>query len=58
MKTNFENCEITSTIDIVSILDKMDWGDGHLLTLENLYIKDLAPDFNTKAGCISRTLTL
>ena len=58
MKTHFENCAITPTDDIVSILGRTDGGDGRLLTLEALYIKKLAPVLNTKDEYRSRTLTL
>ena len=58
MKTHFENCEITPSNNIVSILGKMDRGDGRLLTLEALFIKEIAPELNTKDEYRSRTLTL
>ena len=34
VKTHFENCAITPTHDVVSILGSMDRGEGRLLTLE------------------------
>ena len=58
IKSHFENCAITPTDDNVSILGRMDKGDGRLLTLEALYIKEIAPVLNTKDEYRSRTLTL
>ena len=58
MKTHFENCTITPTDDMISILGRMDRGDGRLLTLEALFIKEIAPVLNTKDEYRSRTLTL
>ena len=42
MKTHFENCTTTPTDDMISILGRMDRGDGRLLTLEALFIKEIA----------------
>ena len=56
MKTHFENCTITPTDDMISILGKMD--RGHLLAHEALFIKEIAPVLNTKDEYRSRTLTL
>ena len=58
MKIHFENCSITPTGDMISILGRMDRGDGRLLTLEALFIKEIAPVLNTKDEYRSRTLTL
>ena len=58
MKTHFENCAVTPTDDIVSILGRTSGGDSRLLTLEALFIKELAPVLNTKDEYRSRTLTL
>ena len=58
IKSHFENCAITPTDDNVSILGRMDKGDGRLLTLEALYIKEIGPVLNTKDEYRSRTLTL
>ena len=58
MKTHFENCTITPPVDMISILGRMDRGDGRLLTLEALFIKEIAPVLNTKDEYRSRTLTL
>ena len=37
VKTHFENCAITPTHDVISILGSMDRGEGRLLTLEALF---------------------
>ena len=58
VKTHFENCAITPTHDVISILGSMDRGEGRLLTLEALFIKEIAPVLNTKDEYRSRTLTL
>ena len=58
IKTHFESCAITPTDDIISVLGRMDRGDGRLLTLEALFIKEIAPVLNTKDEYRSRTLTL
>ena len=58
VKTHFENCAITPTHDVISILGSMDRGDGCLLTLEALFIKEIAPVLNTKDDYRRRTLTL
>ena len=58
MKTHFEDCAVTPTDNIVSILGRSSGGDSRLLTLEALYIKELAPVLNTKDEYRSRTLTL
>ena len=58
MKTHFENCTITPTDDMISILGRMDRGDGRLLMLEALFIEEIAPVLNTKDEYRSRTLTL
>ena len=39
-------------------MGKTSWGDGRLLTLEALFIKQLAPILKTKDEYRSRTLTL
>ena len=48
----------TPTDDIITILGRVHKGDGRLLTLEALFIKEIAPVFNTKDEFRSRTLTL
>ena len=58
MKSHFESCGITPTDDIISIIGRTDGGDGRLLTLEALFIKERAPVLNTKDEYRSRTLTL
>ena len=58
MKNHFKNCNITPTNDMISILGRMDRGDGRLLTFETLFIKEIAPVLNTKDEYRSRTLTL
>ena len=58
IKTHFESCAITPTDDIISVLGRMDRGDGRLLTLEALFIKEINPVLNTKDEYRSRTLTL
>ena len=58
MKTHFENCAVTPTDDVISIIGSTSRSDARLLTLEALYIKELAPVLNTKDEYRSRTLTL
>ena len=48
MKTHFDNCAVTPTDKIVSFLGRTSGGDSRLLTLEALFIKELAPVLNTK----------
>ena len=57
-KTHFENCKITPTDDMISISGRMDRGDGRLLTLEALFIKEIAYVLNTNDGYRSRAMTL
>ena len=58
LKTNFDSCAITPTENNVSIIDRTNRGDGRLLTLEALFIKELTPVLNTKDEYRSMTLTL
>ena len=58
VKTHFENCAITPRDENISVLGSMNRGDGRLLTLEALFIKELSPTLNTKDEYRSRTLTL
>ena len=58
LKSHFTECGINPTEDDVSILGKPKRGEYRLLTLEALFIKDLAPVLNTKDEYRSRTLTL
>ena len=56
IKSHFTDCEISPTEDDVSIMGKPKRGEYRLLTLEALFIKVLAPVFNTKDEYSSRTL--
>ena len=59
IKTHFSNCNITITENNVSIIGRSrGGGEGRLLTLEALFIKEIAPVLNTKDEYRSRTLTL
>ena len=58
LRSHFETCAITPTEDNVSIIGRTSRGDGRLLTLEALFIKELTPVLNTKDEYRSRTLTL
>ena len=58
LKSHFTECGISATEDDVSILGKPKRGEYRLLTLEALFIKELAPVLNTKDEYRSRTLTL
>ena len=58
VKTHFEGCGVTPTDENITILGNTNGGDGRLLTLEALYIKELSPNLNTKDEYRSRTLTL
>ena len=49
---------IALTHDVLSILGSMVRGDGRLLTLEALFLKEIAPVLNRKDEYRSRTLTL
>ena len=58
LKSNFETCAVTPTEDIIFIIGRTIRGDGRLLTLETLYIKELTPVPKTKDEYKRRTLTL
>ena len=58
MKNHFDNCAVTPTDHIVSILGRTSWGDSCFLTLEDIFIKEFAPVLNTKKEYRSRTLTV
>ena len=58
LRSHFETCAITPTEDNISIIGRTSRGDGRLLTLEALFIKELTPVLNTKDEYRSRTLTL
>ena len=58
LKYHFTDCGISPTDDDVSILGKPKRGEYRLLTLEALFIKELAPVLNTKDEYRNRTLTL
>ena len=58
VKSHFEACDVTPNNDLISILSRTDKGESRLLTLEALFIKDIAPVLNTKDEFRSRTLTL
>ena len=56
IKHTYENCAITPTDDVLSILVSMYMGDGRLLTLKALFVKNIV--LNTKDDFRSRTPTL
>ena len=51
MKTYFENCDIAPTDGIISSLGRMDRDDSRLLTLEALFIKDIARLYSIQKMC-------
>ena len=50
MKTQFEDCAVTPNDDILFILGRSSGGDSRLLPLEALFIKELAPVFNSRTS--------
>ena len=50
MKTHFEDCAVTPTDNIVCITGRSSGGDSRELTLEALYIKELAPVLNRRTS--------
>ena len=57
VKSDFELCSITPNEDVISILGRKDQTDCRL-TLDVLFIKEIAPVLNTKDEFRSKTLTL
>ena len=58
MKTHLQRCRNKLTEDDVEILISSARSEGHLLTLEALFIKELQPKINTKEEWKSRTLAI
>ena len=49
-------CEITPNDDVISMLSRTDKSESHLLTLQALFIKEIAPVLNTKDEFRNRTV--
>ena len=58
MKSHLTKCKATLTEDSVEILHSTSGGEGYLMTLEALHIRELKPSINTKDEYRSRTLTI
>ena len=58
MRTHLELCGATLLDDNVEILQASARGEGYLLTLEALYIKEVKPTINTKEEWKSRELKI
>ena len=58
MKSHLTKCKATLTEDSVEILHSTSRGEGYLMTLEALHIRELKPSINTKDEYRSRTLTI
>ena len=58
LRTHLENCTVTPSDDIISIIGRTSWGDGCFFTLEALFIKELTAVLNTKNEYRSRGLAL
>ena len=58
MKTHLGRCDTTLVDDNVEILQASARGEGFLLTLEALYIKEVKPTINTKEEWKSRELKI
>ena len=56
LRKHFDNCQITPSFDLVSILGRAK--DEKLLTLEALFITEIKPKLNTKDEYRSRELKL
>ena len=58
MRTHLKRCGSKLTEDDVDILASSARSEGHLLTLEALFIKELRPRINTKEEWKARTLAI
>ena len=58
MRTHLAVCETTLSDDNVEILQASARGEGYLLTLEALHIRDVKPTINTKEEWRSRELRI
>ena len=58
VKAHLQQCNTTISEKHVDILASTSRGEWHLLTLEALFIQELAPSLNTKEEYRSRTLTI
>ena len=57
-RPHMNSCNVTLTEKDISILGSTSKSEGHLLTLEALFINEIKPSLNTKDEFKSRTLTI
>ena len=58
VRQHFDACSVDMSFEYMEVVKSSARGEGHLLTMEALFIEELKPTMNTKDEYRSRTLTI